>query len=367
MPKHMIFYIPMKFKDGYISGSSIRPQKMVNAFKEIGYEVDIVWGTSSERKHKIDQIKQKIEKGITYDFLYAENNTTPALLSTDPHHIPRHPLVDRQFFAYLRRKNIAMGIFYRDLYWRYPKFLQPLSWWKRKVIVWLQLDELNLYEKLFDVLFLPSLRCVKPLGTSFNREIVALPPGCNDVSSKKNNEKKKLQIFYVGGIGDEYDIRMFLKIVSEIEGVEFTVCTRKKDWNLVKDDYGRFIGKNITLIHESGESLRKFYEAADVACLFFKPSEYMGLAMPVKLFEYIGNKLPIISCKNTAAADFISANDIGWTINYDEDSLRKLINDLVGNREMVAEKRNNIEKIIPNNTWCARAEEVARKLLGVKK
>lgn len=363
--KRMIFFIPMKFKEGYVSGSSIRPKKMVQAFKEIGYDVDAVWGTSTERKRKIRQIIKNIENGIVYDFLYAENNTTPALISTDSYHIPRHPFVDRKFFAYLKKMNVPMGIFYRDLYWRYPKFLNCLSWWKRIVTVFLQKDELKMYENLFDVLFLPSLRCIEPLKTDFRGEISELPPGCIEVNNKKENNDK-VKIFYVGGIGDEYDIRMFLKTVNEVENVEFIVCTREKDWKLVQEEYEEMIGKNTLVIHESGESLSKYYAVADVACLFFEPSEYRGLAMPVKLFEYIGNKLPVISGCNTAAADFIVNNDVGWTIDYDKTQLKILLESLVNDRKIIAEKRRNIEKIIPKNTWKARAEFVAEKLLGGK-
>ena len=171
MMKRMIFHVPLKLREGYVSGSTIRPQKMMEAFRSLGYEVDAIWGTSSERKIKIEEIKSNIESGAKYDFLYAENSTVPRLIATDKHHVPRHPFVDGDFFAYLKKKKIPMGIFYRDMYWKYPDAMKNLSWWKRKLIIALQKQELAEYEQLFDVLFLPSMRCLKPLGTKFSGTI----------------------------------------------------------------------------------------------------------------------------------------------------------------------------------------------------
>ena len=54
--KKMIFHIPMKIDINLHSGSQIRPQKMIQAFKNIGYDVDVVMGYVKERKEHIKQI-----------------------------------------------------------------------------------------------------------------------------------------------------------------------------------------------------------------------------------------------------------------------------------------------------------------------
>ena len=363
MKKRMIFHVPLKLRDGYISGSTIRPQKMMAAFRSVGYEVDAVWGTSSERKLKIGEIRRNIENGVKYDFLYAENNTVPRLIATDEHHIPRHPFVDRCFFAYLKKQMIPMGIFYRDMYWKYPKAMADLSWWKRNLIIALQKRELAEYEQLFDVLFLPSMRCLKPLETKFSGTICSLPPGVPKAQPEIKVQHDKLHIFYVGGIGNQYDLRLFLSVVGKMPEIDFTLCCRKINWEPIKLMYEPYLAENIHIIHKQGEvELLPYFHKADVACMFFKPDIYREMAMPVKLFEYMANLLPIISNDGNAAGDFVRENDIGWSLPYEEKSLRECLSKLVADYEMIAYKRANIERILPDNTWEARADMAAKIL-----
>ena len=84
--------------------------------------------------------------------------------------------------------------------------------------------------------------------------------------------------------------------------------------------------------------------------------------MPVKLFEYMANLLPIISNKGNAAGDFVQENDIGWSLPYEKESLRGCLQKLASDYEEIAFKRVNIEKILPDNTWEARAGMAAQIL-----
>ena len=88
--KRCIFHIPNYIDKTSKSGSSVRPQMMIKAFEEIGYHVDYVMGYGKERKSQIEKIKRNIRNGVKYEFLYAENSTTPTLL-TEKNHIPKYP------------------------------------------------------------------------------------------------------------------------------------------------------------------------------------------------------------------------------------------------------------------------------------
>ena len=69
----------------------------------------------------------------------------------------------------------------------------------------------------------------------------------------------------------------------------------------------------------------EYYRRADLCSLFCEYSLYREFAMPIKLFEYMEKEKPIIATINTAAGDFVTENDIGWAIDYDEDMLEKLL------------------------------------------
>ena len=114
--KRMIFHIPLKINRERSSASQIRPLKMIEAFKKVGFEVDLVEGYGKERKKQIKKIKKNILDGIEYQFLHCPCSTMPTLL-TEKHHFPIYPILDFSFFSFCKKHGIRIGLFYRDIYW----------------------------------------------------------------------------------------------------------------------------------------------------------------------------------------------------------------------------------------------------------
>ena len=100
--KKCIVYIPYKLEDKGQGARMLRPRKMVQAFRDIGYDVAMISGVSSERRGMIRDVKKRIAAGERYDFLYMETNTEPTLL-TDPGHLPTHPFMDYGFFRFVKK------------------------------------------------------------------------------------------------------------------------------------------------------------------------------------------------------------------------------------------------------------------------
>ncbi len=94
---------------------------MMEAFRSLGIEVDVVSGYSSERAAAISRIERGLRQGVHYAFMYGESSTEPTLL-TDRHHLPLHPTLDFGFFARLKARAVPLGVFYRDIYWRFPGY-----------------------------------------------------------------------------------------------------------------------------------------------------------------------------------------------------------------------------------------------------
>lgn len=364
MLKRMIFHIPLQIDMNYPSGSQIRPLHMIEAFKNIGYDVDVVMGYGKERKNQIKKIKKNIKNGVKYDFLYAENSTSPSLL-TEKNHFPLYPLMDFNFMKFCKSHNIKIGLFYRDIYWVFDDFMTKLPWWKAKIIKVLQYYDLFWYKKILNVLYLPSLEMYSYIPSKFSCKIKSLPPAIanNDIDAFQiENSEKKIRIFYVGGLGYHYDLKMFCKVVSEFKNIEFILCCRENEWNFVKKEYIQFLkNKNIKVIHNSGESLVECYKTIDIANIYLRPSIYRDFAMPVKLFEYMSFRKPIISAKGTAAGTFVEKNNIGWNIEYDESSLRKFLTNI--DKSKIRTLRENINLIYQENTWEARARQVVKDLI----
>ncbi|ALO66316.1 hypothetical protein AS189_07200 [Arthrobacter alpinus] len=59
----MIYHVPYPLNPEGKSGSALRPMRMLEAFREIGYEVELVSGESKQRRALIKALKARITQG----------------------------------------------------------------------------------------------------------------------------------------------------------------------------------------------------------------------------------------------------------------------------------------------------------------
>lgn len=359
--KKMIFHIPLEVDKNRKSASHLRPTKMIEAFKKIGYEVYEVSGPARERKIAIDNIKKLINQGEKFDFCYSESSTMPTLL-TEKHHLPNHPFLDFGFFKFLKKHSIKIGLFYRDIHWKFPIYGQGLSKIKKNFAIAMYKHDQREYEKYLDIVYLPDDKVAKYIPEALRKRSISLPPGAVLKEEGEKSSFDKLRLFYVGGLSELYDIRTFVEAVSKSPEIDLTISTRQGEWEAEKEKYEDFITDNIHIVHLSGEDLTVALVKSDMGVFPLKPSPYIEMAMPYKLFEYLGHGLPIIAIKNTAAGNFVEKNKIGQTCNYNVKDFLNLFKELHDNKNKIDEFRDNITKIAHKHTWEARADQVAKEL-----
>ena len=360
--KKCIFHYPSPVKSNPSSGSEVRPSRMLNAFKNLGYDVYAVTGYSQERAKKIKELFARIAKGEEYDFVYSENTTMPTALS-DKDHVPRHPIMDDLFLRRCRKEGIPVGLFYRDAYWQFPLYKEAVSWYIPLVTIPLYKHELRSYRNNTDVLFVPSNEFARAIGYKGNYQ--ELPPGGDEVNAEDKYERNDdcINIFYVGGVNGLYDITIPTKVISELPNVRLTICCRKTEWDANSELRKLIENKNnIRVIHKIKSELESYYKEADLTMALFERNEYRDLAMPVKLFEYIGYGKPVIVTRGTAAGRYILENNAGWAIDFEAGEFKELLCKLVENREEIIKKTDNVRAIMDKNTWTARAASVVENL-----
>lgn len=365
--KRCIFHIPYKIDSKVQSGTNIRPVKMLECFKKNGYEVELISGYSNDRKKSIKNVMKKIKSGIKYDFVYSESSTMPTLL-TDKNHIPIHPFVDFEFLQYCSKNNIKIGLFYRDIHWKFDQYKKNVSIFKRFVSKFFYEYDLRKYVKILDVLYLPSINMYKYLNTDFNCKIEELPPGADVVKINKLYKRKNesITVFYVGGLNENlYNLEMIFKCVSKNPCINFIVCCRENEWMINKHKYETYMNNRIKIIHKSGEDIYEYVESSDIMCLHIKPTEYWKFAMPVKLFSYIGFKKPILAVKGTLAGEFVEKNNIGWYLDYNEEQLDNFFTYIMQNKNEIHIKECKMDNVLVSNTWKARSNKVINDLIGL--
>lgn len=366
MSKKCIVHIPFLLGgDRPPSGSQIRPMKIIEAFKNIGYEADVVSGYAKDRKSKIEEIKRNIESGIKYEFLYTENYTEPTLL-TENHHLPTHPFLDFSFFKFCRKNNIKIGLFYRDVYWRFPIYKESVGTLKTIFATHFFKYDLKKYNELLDILYFSDKKMYEYLPFDFKGKVDELPPGIDskveELNIKPIEENGRIDIFYVGGIGELYNMEVLFEAVNKCEDIFLTVCCREGEWITWKTKYEKYLNNRISIIHKSGKDLKKYMENADLLSLFFEPVEYRTICVGVKMYEYMTYKRPLLSTKYTSMGKTVENYGIGYNIDYSVEELLKLFNDLKNNKAQLNEKIEKIEEIYNDQTWEARAKKVAKDL-----
>lgn len=363
--KRMIYHIPYYVDKNRHSGSHIRPFKMLDAFKKIGYDVDVIMGYAAQREEAIDKIKDNILNGVIYDFCYSESSTMPTLL-TEKNHLPTHPFLDFGFFKFLKNHGIKIGLFYRDCYWLFEEGTKGVSSFKKKVSNYFYRYDLKKYSRLLDVFYLPTTLMKDYIPMKFNGKYEQLPPGIDTSQqvqkSSVDYNTKYIKIFYVGGIGPMYNMDLLFQAVSELENVKLTVCCRENEWLSEKPRLEKYLNQNIEIIHKSGLEFKDDIESSHIASAYFEQSEYRRFAMSVKLFEYLAYNKPVLSVTNTAVGEFVNKYNIGWNIPYNKVSLKNFLIELRDNKNLIEEKANNINYALEENTWEARARKVAKDL-----
>lgn len=371
--KRCIFHIPNAVDPNGKSGSQVRPMKLLKAFEDIGYKVDVIMGNNAQRKAAIREVMNKIKSGLHYDFMYSESSTMPTLL-TDSHHLPTHPFMDFGFMKFCRRKKIKVGLFYRDVYWQFADYYHTVPWYQRLVTIPLYKYDLRSYNRHLDHLYLPSMRMSRYTDKWVKIESDSLPPGAiydeSIVAERKTYFQKmppkQIKIFYVGGIGGAgsvYDLTMFVRTIKGMENIKLTICCRKAEWEGVKTEYEPYLTDDIQVVHEYGDNLKRYYLETDICTCFFKTGEYRNMAMPIKVFEYLGYVTPVIVTKGSEAGDFVEKNDIGWSVEYNEEALSETLNIIAKRWDMIREKHLNSIQCLDENTWQARARQVALDLV----
>lgn len=364
MLNKIIVYFPYPFRIQQ-SGSQVRPVKMLEAFNQFGtdngIEVICINGESKERQEMINEIYQKVNpKSIL--FCYMENSTLPFWL-TDFDHIPRKPFLDIKFFRYLKKHRVPLGIFYRDIYWKFDDEY-PLKGIKKAIMQNIYKIEKKVYERYASHFFLPSLQMNKYVDFDSNRTY-SLPPGgeVHRLNKIKRSNGDLLDVIYVGGISERYGLQVMLEsfdiINQNTQKANLLLVCRKNEY----EEHKKVVEKYkkcrwLKIYHAFGEDLIPIYQQADVGIIPIQKNTYNDFAVPVKLFEYLSFGLPIIATNCNAQAEIILNNGLGIVTKPDSHSLVQAIETLMDSERLNDYERNVQEYLMNKGLWIHRVEEV---------
>lgn len=354
----MLFHAPYPLH-GRQTGSGVRPVKMRRAFEDAGFDVVEVAGHGQERARALRRLRRDLRHGLRLDFAYAENSTMPTLL-TQPHHLPTHPAVDLMLLRLLRRHRVPTGLFYRDVYWRFPAYTADVGRLLATGTKTLYHAELLAYRAL-DRVYLPSTKMASFVPWITPEQVDQLPPGAA-VHDSRRDQGGELTLLYVGNVSDYYRMHELFRAVDAADGVRLLFCTPRESWEAVQQDYPLGDSGRIEIHHARGEALLPLFARAHLTLLTVEPAPYRDFAAPVKLFEYIGHGKPVLATEGTHAGELVQSIGAGRQVAYSAPAIAGLLTELRDDREALVEMTDRVEQVRHGHTWQARAEQVAADL-----
>ncbi|MCA2962005.1 MAG: hypothetical protein IOD12_17275 [Silvanigrellales bacterium] len=360
MTKVLYFY-PTRIAEEKASGSSIRPARMLHAFQNLGFDVIPIVGTSDERRRAFERARRWLRQDAASTLLYGEFVNFPMCLS-DSGHTPSSPWLDAALFAETRSLRIPSGLFYRDAYWREPHYTSGFRFpFIGHALACLFRFEWNLIVPLLDILFVPSLPFAEILPPRpQSTRVESLPPGHGSpILLRTPAGHGPLRIVYGGGVRPpHYDLSPMLQGLAGLNDIELVIMCREAEWREAREYYvgrlGEAVLQGVQVKHVSGEAFDAEVQSADVFGLFREKHPYLDSAYPLKLFDAIGNKAPLITNAETIVGEFVAARNIGWTVRNIEEFVG-LARQLASNRSALAPKRAALDAVYNETTWRARA------------
>lgn len=356
--QYKILYITFTDFGDLSSGSAVRSFRMYNAFKNLGYDVKLLEGQQNKRKTRREKVNEI--------FHWLDNNT-PDLCYVEPPVGPFFNLIDLKLLKRLHKMGVPIGLFYRDFYWKFPKWAwKDTPIWKKVILIAMHKRDLRIFKECCDVVFFPSEECIEILEYVHFRKCKVLPPGCS-----KPNSHVKLganEIFYAGGVRQEDGVDDLLIALDNVNkkglNIKLNLVTKKKELKYLNNQ--ELLNRDwLSIFEASGDELTPIYERSDLGILSRRRHFYMDIAIPVKVLEYMSKGLPVISTDCPAIARFIRENNSGIVCNEGSQSIEDAINEYYTNRQLYLNLIENVEKAALKNTWEKRVEQMITDLMNI--
>lgn len=331
-----------------------------------GFDVEILcWDRENEYKDRVTEYIDGIK--IKRFFPYSEYGT--GLKQIHPYikfiqecknylngkeydYIHCHDL-DGIIAGYLARKNKSSFIFDMHEFYEVNGKNQKLRYIVRGIVNFFQNRSSN-------IIYVNEVQT--NVMSDINKKKLILLPNYPDRANYEGCEKSTaniLRISYIGAVRQYNELKNLMDACNGIDNIKIAIHGVGVAYKRLKDIENNYDNVNVTGKYDYTESAALYGNTDVLYALYPLDNLQNKTAYPIKLFEAIITKTPIIVNEGTALEEYVIKNGIGFAVDGSNiQDIRKLIKYINGNRHSLDEKIKNLEKIQYNYSW----EEVVNNL-----
>lgn len=348
------------------SDPDVRVYKEAKYLVEKGFDVEILcWDRENEYKDKEVELLDGIK--IKRFFPFAQYGTglkqlkaflkfslecKEYLKNEEYEYLHCHDL-DGIIVGYFARKNNVKLIFDMHEFYEVNGKKQKIRYLVRLIVNFLQ-------TKSSFIVYVNDLQ-TKVMLKKNKSKLIYLPnyPERNNYIGSEKTNSDKLRISYIGAVRQYNELKNLMDACKEIEDVEIYIHGAGVAYKKLNDIKNNYKNVNVTGKYDFTDSARLYSETDILYALYPTTSIQYLTSYPVKLFEAIITKTPIIVSKGTVLETFINNHGIGFVVDGSKiEEIKELIEFINNNRDLLEEKEKNLEKIQYDYSW----DEVVRNL-----
>jgi len=349
------------------SANRIQVLNMCQAFYNIGIDVTLL---------SFNCNKEIIKKVYGYDIKYNLTSLKPV---SNNYHLRSLQL----FFHFLKIKDNFDNIFTRNLTFAYlvtrfskeKKIIYELHeinentiWLKMfknclnylKAVVTVSTNNIRYFKNYNSskFIFLPNAVDIKKFNINFSKE---------EIRDLLKLPKNKILVTYVGSLQKWKGYDTFLKSYNYLENkgniLYLIVGAKKNQISALKNMY-----KNIIFIpFVENYKIPLFLKASDIL-IIPNSSKYeisLKYTSPLKLFEYMASKRPIIASNLPSIKNIVNEDEVLFFEPDNEKDLASKIEFLISNKNLQEKLAKNAYKKVKNYTWNKRAKKIVDIFLDI--
>ena len=214
-------------------------------------------------------------------------------------------------------------------------------------------------------MYFPSVR----FTDYFSYKRMELLPPAGEIKVNSIGRELTKTCIYVGGVTDFYGFPLLMDAfrilnANDIKYKLILVCRETEFRNIYKD---KEIPDWLEVHHVSGKALEPLYEKADIGLLALRYNVYSNLCIGIKLFQYIGYGLPVLSTNVYTMGNIIRENGFGMTCEDNPEDYAKAIETMLANRETLDGYRTSMKKNMEErHLWVHRVDKIVSDLTCTK-